>query len=54
VRSFYACVSQAALLAGPNAEIPLSATAIQVLQLLISATLICLFLLAVKNRYKVK
>jgi uncharacterized protein YjbI with pentapeptide repeats len=54
VRSFYACVSQAALLAGPNAEIPLSATAIQVLQLLISAALIFLFLLAVKNRYKVK
>jgi uncharacterized protein YjbI with pentapeptide repeats len=53
-RSFYACVSQAALLAGPNAEIPLSAAAIQVLQLLMSTALIFLFLLGLKNRYKIK
>src|SRR5262249_39100088 len=53
-RSFYACISQAALLAGPNAEIPVTATALQVLQLLVSAALIFLILLAVKNRYKIK
>jgi hypothetical protein len=53
-RSFYACVSQAALLAGPQADIPLAAAAIQVLQLLISTGLIFLFLLGLINRYKIK
>jgi uncharacterized protein YjbI with pentapeptide repeats len=53
-RAFNACVSQAALLAGPQAEIPLSITALQVLQLLMSTALIFLVLLALKNRYKIK
>jgi hypothetical protein len=53
-RSFYACVSQAALLAGPHAEIPLTAAGLQALQLLMSAALIFLVLLGLKNRYKIK
>ena len=35
-------------------HIPLSATALQVLHLLLSATFVFLFLLAVKNRFKIE
>jgi uncharacterized protein YjbI with pentapeptide repeats len=54
-RSFYACVSQAAMAAGAQqSDIPLSAAALQLLQLAVTAALIFLSLLAVKNRYKIK
>ena len=54
-RAFLACRSQAATPgAQPKLDSPLSLTALQLLQTLLSATLIFLFLLAVKNRFKIK
>lgn len=53
VRLFYDCISQQ--LATPvTSMVPLSANVLQVIELVLSATLIFLFLLALKNQFKIK
>jgi Pentapeptide repeats (9 copies) len=54
-RAFLACTAPAATPGRPpQLDSPLSLTALQLLQALLSATLIFLVLLAVKNRFKIK
>jgi hypothetical protein len=54
-RAFLACTTPAATPGkAPQLDSPLSLTVLQLLQALISATLIVLTLLAVKNRFKIK
>jgi hypothetical protein len=54
-RAFLACTARTAAPDGqPQVDSPLSLSALQFLQTLLSAALIFLFLLAVKNRFKIK
>ncbi len=54
-RAFLACTPQTATPDGqPQLDSPLPLTALQLLQTLLSAALIFLVLLAVKNRFKIK